>query len=94
MDAASSGNGCMASSSNAWSVKDCWETCEGEKCNVGIDSIVKNFAPPSGSPTVDECYTCSFEEIGAPITNNPIVDQNNCKEKPTELTKTKVYFLI
>lgn len=77
---------CTAGSSNAWMYKDCWEQCEGDKCNDNLD-ISKNFE--SSGQAVDECYTCTHEEIGFGLENSPIVDQMNCKEEPTEITKTK-----
>ena len=86
--AGSSGsNMCTSGSSNAWLYKDCWEQCDGDKCNDNLD-ITKNFAPPSGQPSMEECYTCTYEEIGFDLETSPIVDQLNCKEAPTELTKS------
>ena len=38
---------------------------------------------------MDECHTCQFEEIGLNLDDSPIVDQDNCKESPTEITKVK-----
>ena len=82
--ATSSGsNMCTSGQSNAWLYKDCWEQCSEDKCNDNLD-ITRNFAPPSGQPAMDECYTCTHEEIGFGF---GIIDELNCKEEPTESSK-------
>ena len=76
-------NQCMAGQSNAWMYKDCWESCEGDKCNDNMN-IDRNFKPGNGQEPIHECYSCTLEEI---TSGNPVNDQYNCKDKPAEQTK-------
>jgi len=75
---------CITGSSNAWIYKDCWESCDGNLCNDNMN-IEHNFAPTDGHQPIEECFSCTFEELGAEWM--PEVDFENCKEAPNESTK-------
>jgi len=75
--------GCETLKTNSFAKKECSVSCQGALCNSNMDPVRKLFEPKANEPKVDECYSCSYNELTGHNPVNPFhEDILHCKDSP------------